>query len=98
MSNFSLMAILMFSSMIVMLLTGRHIFAVIGGVSAIFALVLWGKGGVGMSYHATFQLLVWYPLLTLPIFIYIGYMFSKSGIADDLYEMIHVWMGSVGVA
>jgi len=95
MSNFSLMAILMFSSMIVMLLTGRHIFAVIGGVSAIFALVLWGKGGVGMSYHATFQLLVWYPLLTLPIFIYIGYMFSKSGIADDLYEMLHVWMGPV---
>jgi len=95
MSNFSIMAILMFSSMIVMLLTGRHIFAVIGGVSAIFALLLWGKGGVGMSYHAAFQLLVWYPLLTLPIFIYIGYMFSKSGIADDLYEMIHVWMGPV---
>lgn len=95
MSNFSIMAILMFSSMIVMLLTGRHIFAVIGGVSAIFSLLLWGKGGVGMPYHATFQLLVWYPLLTLPIFIYIGYMFSKSGIADDLYEMIHVWMGPV---
>lgn len=95
MSNFSLMAILMFSSMIVMLLTGRHIFAVIGGVSAIFSLLLWGRGGVGMSYHASFQLLVWYPLLTLPIFIYIGYMFSKSGIADDLYEMIHVWMGPV---
>lgn len=85
----------MFASMIVMLLTGRHIFAVIGGVSAIFSLLLWGKGGVGMSYHASFQLLVWYPLLTLPIFIYIGYMFSKSGIADDLYEMIHVWMGPV---
>jgi tripartite ATP-independent transporter DctM subunit len=95
MSKFAIMAILMFSSMIVMLLTGRHIFAVIGGVSAIFALLLWGKGGVGMSYQASFKLLVWYPLLTLPIFIYIGYMFSKSGIADDLYEMIHVWMGPV---
>jgi len=93
--SFSLMAIFMFASMIVMLLTGRHIFAVIGGVSAIFSLLLWGKGGVGMSYHASFQLLVWYPLLTLPLFIYIGYMFSKSGIADDLYEMLHVWMGPV---
>lgn len=93
--SFSLMAILMFASMIVMLLTGRQIFAVIGGVSAIFSLLLWGKGGVGMSYHAAFQLLVWYPLLTLPLFVYIGYMFSKSGIADDLYEMLHVWMGPV---
>jgi len=95
MNGYGLMALLMFSSMIVLLLTGRHIFAVIGGVGAIFAVLLWGKGGIGMSFQASFQLLVWYPLLTLPIFIYIGYMFAKSGIADDLYEMIHVWMGPV---
>ncbi len=94
-ANFSLIAILMFSSIMFMLLTGRHVFAVIGGVSAIFAILLWGKGGVGMSYHSTFSLLVWYPLLTLPLFIYIGYMFSESGIADDLYKMLHIWMGPV---
>ncbi len=95
MNGYGLMALLMFSSMIILLLTGRHIFAVIGGVGAIFAVLLWGKGGVGMSFQASFQLLVWYPLLTLPIFIYIGYMFAKSGIADDLYELIHVWMGPI---
>ncbi|PKL07215.1 MAG: C4-dicarboxylate ABC transporter [Spirochaetae bacterium HGW-Spirochaetae-9] len=95
MNGYGLMALLMFSSMIILLLTGRHIFAVIGGVGAIFAVLLWGKGGIGMSFQASFQLLVWYPLLTLPIFIYIGYMFAKSGIADDLYEMIHVWMGPI---
>jgi tripartite ATP-independent transporter DctM subunit len=48
-----------------------------------------------MAFQAAFKLLVWYPLLTLPIFIYIGYMFAKSGIADDLYKLIHVWMGPV---
>jgi len=95
MTNFSLIAILMFFSIMVMLLTGRHVFAVIGGVSAIFALLLWGKGGVGMPYQATFKLMVWYPLLTLPLFIYIGYMFSKSGIADDLYSALHTLMGPV---
>ena len=95
MSAYGLMAILMFSSMVVMLLTGRHIYAVIGGVASIFALLLWGKGGVGMAFQASFSLLVWYPLLTLPIFIYMGYMFAKSGIADDLYAMIHVWMGPI---
>jgi tripartite ATP-independent transporter DctM subunit len=93
--NFELVAVLMFTSMLVMLLTGRHIFAVIGGVASGFALVLWGKGGAGLAFHASFNLLNWYPLLTLPLFIYMGYMFSKSGIADDLYNMIHVWMGPV---
>ena len=93
--SFELMAILMFASMLVLLLTGRHIFAVIGGVAVGFALVLWGAGNEGMAFHASFSLLNWYPLLTLPLFIYIGYMFSKSGIADDLYQMLYVWMGPV---
>jgi len=93
--SYELMAILMFASMLVMLLTGRHIYAVIGGVAVIFSLALWGKGGSGLAFHAAFSLLNWYPLLTLPIFIYMGYMFSKSGIADDLYQMLHVWMGPV---
>jgi tripartite ATP-independent transporter DctM subunit len=35
----------------------------------------------------------WYPLLTLPLFIYMGYILSESKIADDLYKMFHVWMG-----
>jgi tripartite ATP-independent transporter DctM subunit len=48
-----------------------------------------------MPFNAAFALLNWYPLLTLPLFIYMGYMFSESGIADDLYRMFHVWMGSV---
>ncbi|HEB11173.1 MAG TPA: TRAP transporter large permease subunit [Spirochaetales bacterium] len=93
--SYELMAILMFASMLVMLLTGRQIYAVIGGVAVLFSLALWGKGGSGLAFHAVFSLLNWYPLLTLPIFIYMGYMFSKSGIADDLYEMLHVWMGPV---
>jgi tripartite ATP-independent transporter DctM subunit len=93
--NFELVAVLMFASMLVVLLTGRHIFAVIGGVASAFALILWGKGGAGLAFHASFNLLTWYPLLTLPLFIYMGYMFSRSGIADDLYNMIHVWMGPI---
>ncbi len=93
--SYELMAILMFFSMVTMLLTGRHIYAVIGGVATLFALLLWGKGGSGLPYHAVISLLNWYPLLTLPIFIFMGYMFSKAGIADDLYQMMHVWFGPV---
>jgi tripartite ATP-independent transporter DctM subunit len=87
--------LLMFLSMVVMLITGRHIYAVIGGVAVIFAIALWGKGGSGLAFHAAISLLNWYPLLTLPIFIFMGYVFSKAGIAEDLYNMLHVWMGPV---
>ena len=94
MSN-EVIAILMFSSMMLLLLTGQRIFAAIGFVAAIFALFLWGEGAVEMPFNASITLLNWYPLLTLPMFIYMGYMLSESGIAGDLYEMFHVWMGSL---
>ena len=48
-----------------------------------------------MAFSAAMKLMKWYPLLTLPMFIYMGFMLSESGIADDLYRMFHVWFGPV---
>ena len=78
-----------------MLLTGMPIFAAIGGLCSIFALALWGRGGGAIPFHAASTVMTWYPLLTLPLFVYMGYMFAKSGIADDLYRMFHVWTGPI---
>ncbi|MFZ0451461.1 MAG: TRAP transporter large permease subunit [Desulfatiglandaceae bacterium] len=93
--SYPVIAILMFVSMILMLITGQRIFAALGAVATLFALFLWGKGASEMPFHAAFVLMNWYALLTLPMFIFMGYMFSESGIADDLYRMFHVWMGPV---
>ena len=90
-----LIAILMFSSMMLLLLTGQRVFAAIGVVAAISAFFLWGTGGSEIPFTAAMKLMKWYPLLTLPLFIYMGYMLSESGIADDLYKMFHVWFGGL---
>ncbi|MGD8429762.1 MAG: TRAP transporter large permease subunit [Ectothiorhodospiraceae bacterium] len=94
MSN-GMIAALMFASMMGLLATGQRIFAVVGAVATMFAVTLWGTGGFEIPFHATITLLNWYPLLTLPLFIFMGYMLSESGIANDLYDMFHVWMGSL---
>jgi len=93
--SYELIALLMFSSMMVMLLTGQRVFAAIGIVASASALLMWGEGGSEMAFSAAMKLMKWYPLLTLPMFIYMGYMLSESGIADDLYKMFHVWFGPV---
>ena len=90
-----LIAITMFGVMLVMLLTGQRVFAAIGAVAAGTALLLYGGGASEMPFSQAFKLFNWFPLLTLPLFIYMGYMLSESGIADDLYRMFHVWFGSV---
>ena len=93
--SYEMIALLMFASMMLMLITGQRVFAAIGSVAALAALVLWGDGGSEMAFSAAMKLMKWYPLLTLPMFIYMGFMLSESGLADDLYRMFHVWFGPV---
>ena len=93
--SYELIALLMFASMMLLLATGQRVFGAIGFVATAFALALWGEGGFEMPFNASFVLLNWYPLVTLPLFIYMGYMLAESGIADDLYRMFHVWAGPV---
>lgn len=85
----------MFGTMLVLLFTGQRVFGVIGFVGSAAALWLWGQGSFEMPFNASFQVLNWYPLITVPFFIFMGYMLSESGIASGLYRMFHVWFGPV---
>ena len=93
--SYEFIAIVMFATMLLMLLTGQRVFGAIGFISAAAALLLWGDGAMEMPYTASWKLFKWYPMLTLPLFIYMGYMISESGIANDLYRMFHVYFGGV---
>jgi tripartite ATP-independent transporter DctM subunit len=90
-----MIALFMFASMMLMLFTGQRVFGAIGAVGAIAALALWGTGGSDIPFSSAMKLMKWYPLLTLPMFIFMGYVLSESKIADDLYKMFHIWMGPV---
>ena len=87
--------VFMFATMMVLLMSGQRVFGVIGFVGAAAALWLWGEGAFEMPFNASFQVLNWYPLITVPFFIFMGYMLSESGIAGNLYRMFHVWFGPI---
>ncbi|SIS85648.1 TRAP transporter large permease [Phaeovulum vinaykumarii] len=86
-------ALLMFSSMMLMMITGQRVFGAIGFVATASALMLWGTGGSDMGFQAIMKLMKWNALLTLPMFVFMGYVMSESRLADDLYRMFHVWFG-----
>jgi TRAP-type mannitol/chloroaromatic compound transport system permease large subunit len=93
--SYEMIALLMFSSLMLLLFTGQRVFAAIGFVGAASAMALWGVGGVDIAFASAIKLMKWYPLLTLPMFIFMGYVLSESKIADDLYKMFHVWFGGL---
>lgn len=91
-----LIALTMFGAMMVLLLTGQRVFGAIGFVGSAMVLLLYGTGGIEIPFSAAFKLFNWFPMLTLPLFIYMGYVLSEAGIAEDLYKMLHVWFGRIG--
>ena len=94
--SYELIAALMFSTMMLMLLTGQRVFGAIGFVAVIAAVWLWGdRGGYDIGFSAAIKVMRWYPLLTLPMFVFMGYILSESRIAEDLYRMFHVWMAGL---
>ena len=94
--SYEMIALLMFASMMVLLFSGQRVFGAIGFVAVIAALALWGdRGGFDLAFSQSIKLMRWYPLLTVPMFVFMGYILSESRIADDLYRMFHVWMGGL---
>jgi tripartite ATP-independent transporter DctM subunit len=94
--HYDMIAMLMFGSMLVMLMTGQRMFGIIGFVAVVAALALWGdRGGYDLAFAQSIKVIGWFPLLTLPMFIFMGYVLSESRLADDLYRMFHVWFGPV---
>jgi tripartite ATP-independent transporter DctM subunit len=92
---YEMIAALMFSTMLLMMMTGQRVFGIIGFVAVVAAIALWGRGGESMGFSAAIKLMKWYPLLSLPMFVFMGYVMSESRLADDLYRMFHMWFGRV---
>lgn len=94
--SYEMIAITMFLGMMAMLLTGQRVFAGIGFVAVVAAIALWGdRGGHDIAFTSTIKLMNWYPMLTLPMFVWMGFVMSETRLADDLYRMFHVWFGPV---
>lgn len=93
--SYEAIALLMFLSLMVLMMTGQRVFAAIGFVAAIMALVGYGVGGEELAFNQAFKLFRWTALVALPLFVFMGYVMARSGIAEDLYRMFHVWFGRV---
>ena len=60
---YEMIAALMFSTMMLMLLTGQRVFGAIGFVAVVAAFFLWGdRGGYDLGFSAAMKLMKWYPL------------------------------------
>lgn len=88
-----LMPLLLFLSLFILLLFGFPVAFTLGGVSLIFGLLTFG-----LNFFNLLPLRIWgimsnYVLIAVPLFIYMGVMLEKSGLAEDLLETMALLFG-----
>ncbi|MFO7876067.1 MAG: TRAP transporter large permease subunit [Desulfovermiculus sp.] len=91
---------LMFSLMIIGLLSGHPLAFVLGGVGAIVGFVGWGPGALYMIVARTYSTLTNQILIAIPLFVLMAVFLDKSGIAEGLFTSMMYLFGKLngGVA
>jgi tripartite ATP-independent transporter DctM subunit len=91
---------LMFGSLLLVLLAGMPVAFACGSIGMIFTLILLGSSGASLGVVRTFTLMNNYLLAAIPLFIFMAAVLERSGIMEELYEVIYRWMGGLrgGVA
>ena len=97
---------LMFATFVALLFTGYPVAWVLGGVGVVFAVtgeLINASGGdvdadlatLGLVVDRIFGTMSNYGLVPLPLFIFMGHMLDRSGIAADLLEAMQTALGRV---
>jgi tripartite ATP-independent transporter DctM subunit len=87
--------VLMFFSLFILLGTGLPVAFVLGSVTVIFTFLLWGPSGFNIIVARTFASMQGFVLLAIGLFVLMAKILAKSGLAEKLYEVMHMWMGHV---
>jgi tripartite ATP-independent transporter DctM subunit len=85
--------ITMFGSLFFLLGLGLPVAFSCGSVGVIFTALLQGSSAVNLVSTRIFGLMTNYLLAAIPLFIFMACILERSGIIEDLYELVYQWFG-----
>lgn len=91
-----LVGVILLGAMLLFLALGVPVAFTLGGLSLAIGYFVWG--GLGGFYAVTLGSLgklTEFSLTAIPLFLLMAAVLQFSGLADDLYEMVYRWMGSI---
>ena len=85
--------ILMLGVVVVGVLSGFHIAFVLGAAALLFGYPIFGNMIGELIYTRIWGFLTNYTLLAIPLFVFMGLMLERSGIAEKLYDAFYLCLG-----
>jgi len=89
------LTVILFGSLVVALAAGLPLVFALGGVATLFVIFIWGPNALAVLANRTYMAMNMFVLLAVPMFIFMGAMLQRAGIAEDLYNMMYHWMGGL---
>ncbi|MHB0774088.1 TRAP transporter large permease [Halomonas sp. WWR20] len=87
--------LLFFLSLIFFLVLGLPLAFVLGGVSVLFLYFTWGVDSFYMVASQMWGTMESFTLVAIPLFVFMAMLLERTGVARDLYRMMHLWCGGV---
>jgi tripartite ATP-independent transporter DctM subunit len=93
--SIELVTLLLFGALILFLALGLPLAFVLGGVGIVGCYFLWGSKGLFVATAQAYGAMGKFTLLAIPLFVFMAMILERAGVADELYTMMHRWMGPV---
>lgn len=87
--------LIMLGGILVGILSGYPLAIPIGALGLILGYAILGPSVLNLMYTRLFALITSYVLLAAPLFIFMGIMLERSGIAERLYDALYLWLGGI---
>ena len=90
-----ILTLLFFGSLLFFVLLGTPLAFVLGGISVVFLYFEMGTIGFYLLASKMWETMSNPTLMAIPLFVYMAILLEKSGVANDLYDMMHQWWGGL---
>ena len=87
--------VIMFSTMLFMMVIGAPLAWALMVSGMLSAYLMFGTGGLDLLLAAAYSTMDNFILISLPLFLLMGLILARSGITDDLFDMIYKLMGFI---
>lgn len=75
--------------------TGLPFAFVLGAVSVISTMLFWGTDALAQMAFQSFRVVEDFVLIAVPLFVFMAMILFKSRVAEDMFDMIYKWSGSL---
>lgn len=91
--SIELIALIMFVSLVVLLLTGLPLVFVLGGLAMVFSYFLWGPNSMLLVTLQGWRVMTTYSFVAIPLYIFMAVILQRSGVIEDLFTVMRMWFG-----